>query len=515
MSWSTDIKGVSGVAPISLEDEGCLFYIVDQGNNSTPETTSNWKLGKNSKIIVGDGLNAVNFSVKHVIDCFNEGAEVVCDSNGRITLHTISLPKLGRLHVGSTIVFNGSQLQDVPSLIFSNLIVNNPKGIVATGEIKVNNDLRLENGNLLLGQHNLIIGELGAISSYGSQSYVITNDEGMLIQEGIGEHSLNGKKVFPMGAFSNSYTPCRIENSGVKDNFSVRVLDNHYRNGNSGDTSATHKVDRIWLVDEAVKGGSNVTLKMQWNSKEELPSFNRSLCAIGHYETGTWDIDGINGASGQNPWSITRQGITSFSPFDISSPQELPIKLLYFNATLKNHKVQLDWATASEKNADYFVVERSSDGSVFSEVLQHSAVGNSTSKQSYRLFDEDPINGISYYRLKEVDLNKEANYSDIKSVNYSFSKEEMLKIYPNPTENERISIEFESSENTEFKVVVRNTLGQVIQNHHFNTNIGQNLIELSIAHLSSGTYFIELLKKDYLWKRDKFQVVHPYNESFK
>jgi hypothetical protein len=113
--------------------------------------------------------------------------------------------------------------------------------------------------------------------------------------------------------------------------------------------------------------------------------------------------------------------------------------------------------------------------------------------------------------LKEVDLNKVANYSDIKSVNYLFSKEDMFKIYPNPTENEQISIEFESSENSEFKVVVRNTLGQIIQNHQFNSNSGQNLIELNIAHLSSGTYFIELLKMDYLWKRDKFQVVHPYN----
>jgi hypothetical protein len=515
MSWSTDRKGVSGVAPVSLEYEGCLFYIVDQGNISPTETTSNWKLGKNSKIIIGDGIDSVNFIIKHLIDCSNEGAELACDSNGRITLQTISLPKLGRLDGGSTIVFNGSQTQDVPTLIFSNLIVDNPKGIEAIGEIKINNDLRLENGNLLLGQHNLIIGELGAISSYGHQSYVISNDAGVLIQEGIDEHSLNGKKVFPMGAFSNSFTPCWIENSGVKDNFSVRVLDNHYRNGNSGDTSVTHKVDRIWLVDEAIKGGSNVTLTMQWNSKEELPSFNRSLCAIGHYETGTWDIDGVNGAIGQNPWSITRQGITSFSPFDISSPQELPIKLLYFNALLKNHKVQLDWATASEKNADYFVVERSSDGSVFSEVARNSAVGNSISKQSYRLFDEQPLNGISYYRLKEVDLNKVANYSDIKSVNYLFSKEDMFKIYPNPTENEQISIEFESSENSEFKVVVRNTLGQIIQNHRFNSNSGQNLIELNIAHLSSGTYFIELLKKDYLWKRDKFQVVHPYNEFSK
>jgi hypothetical protein len=131
------------------------------------------------------------------------------------------------------------------------------------------------------------------------------------------------------------------------------------------------------------------------------------------------------------------------------------------------------------------------------------------------LFDELPLNGISYYRLKEVDLNKVVDYSDIKSVNYSFSKEEMLKIYPNPTENERISIEFESSENTEFKVVVRNTLGQIIQNQHFITNIGQNLIELNIAHLSSGSYFIELLKKDHLRKRDKFQVLHPYHEFSK
>lgn len=512
MNWSTNRKGIGGVSPFSLEEEGCSFYVVDTDRNISHETTANWTLGKNSKIIVGDGLNTVSFSVKHTIDCSNEGTEVGCDSNGRIVFQTASIPKLGRLNEGSTIEMNGNQNQNLSTLNYSKLVIDNVNGVTLVGEVTINNELCLVQGNILLGQQNLKIAESGTITTYGPQSFIVTNDTGMLIQEGCGVNALNGKKVFPIGAYSSSFTPCWIDNSGVKDNFSIRVLDNHFRNGASGDTSATHKVDRIWLIEEEIKGGSNVNLTMQWNSKEELPSFNRSLCAIGHYETGVWDIDGVNVALGQNPWSITRQGITSFSPFDISSPQELPIKLLYFNATPKNHIVQFDWATASEKNANYFVIERSIDGKLFSEVSRHKAVGNSSTKQSYHSSDEHPNEGISYYRLKEVDLDNQWVYSDIKSVNSPlFSKEEGLKIFPNPTEIEQIKIEFSSSENADFTVIVRNSLGQSVQNHHFYGHIGQNLKELNIAQLNSGCYYLELFKKNNLWKRLKFHVIDTSN----
>jgi hypothetical protein len=46
--------------------------------------------------------------------------------------------------------------------------------------------LCLVQGNILLGQQNLKIAESGTITTYGPQSFIVTNDTGMLIQEGCG-----------------------------------------------------------------------------------------------------------------------------------------------------------------------------------------------------------------------------------------------------------------------------------------------------------------------------------------
>jgi hypothetical protein len=107
-----------------------------------------------------------------------------------------------------------------------------------------------------------------------------------------------------------------------------------------------------------------------------------------------------------------------------------PVHLVSFEALRKPEQVELVWRTASEQNSSHFVLERSNDGQKFYEYASVPAAGNSSSLHLYSFADENPLEGISFYRLKMVDADGTFSYSEIQKVfsENSFS----VKIFPNP-----------------------------------------------------------------------------------
>jgi hypothetical protein len=91
----------------------------------------------------------------------------------------------------------------------------------------------------------------------------------------------------------------------------------------------------------------------------------------------------------------------------------LPIEFLDFSALFEANIVRLLWRTASEHESDYFVVERSVDGAVFEEVTRVQSAGESLHAQDYEVVDSEPLSGISYYRLRQVDVDGRYDFSNV------------------------------------------------------------------------------------------------------
>lgn len=107
----------------------------------------------------------------------------------------------------------------------------------------------------------------------------------------------------------------------------------------------------------------------------------------------------------------------------------LPIELTSFFAELSDEKsVSVKWTTASEKNNEYFIIERSIDSENWQTIYVMGSLGDSHSVKSYSIFDHSPIEGISYYRLKQVDKSGMFTYSGIQTVNTnSILKRKLVK----------------------------------------------------------------------------------------
>lgn len=106
-------------------------------------------------------------------------------------------------------------------------------------------------------------------------------------------------------------------------------------------------------------------------------------------------------------------------PFDVSCATVLPVELTSFDVTKNNDDIQLEWNTASEKDNNYFSVERSFNGETFLPIGQVSGHGNSSQQNNYHFTDPNPAPGIYYYRLRQVDYNGRFEMSPIRAVTVS------------------------------------------------------------------------------------------------
>ncbi len=110
----------------------------------------------------------------------------------------------------------------------------------------------------------------------------------------------------------------------------------------------------------------------------------------------------------------------------------LPLNLLSFDAFKNKTNVQLSWKTTNEINTSYFIVQRSTNGSTFNNIGSVQAV-NTSGNNEYSFTDENPVNGINYYRLQMVDIDGRTTYSFI--IKIAFGNTSELQVFPNPAKN--------------------------------------------------------------------------------
>ena len=194
--------------------------------------------------------------------------------------------------------------------------------------------------------------------------------------------------------------------------------------------------------------GGNQTIQIFFGSNDYV-SNGATLTIVKNTYTAPTAWINIGGASGPpyNAGANLSGSITSTSsptPFNsfstfaladqIGGGNVLPVELLYFNAVADNSRVDLTWATSTESNNSYFTIEKSKDGVNFESagtVGTKALNGNSSVQLNYVAYDPNPYAGLSYYRLKQTDLDGNSTYSATASVN--FNKKQNIAIYPNPS----------------------------------------------------------------------------------
>ena len=171
-----------------------------------------------------------------------------------------------------------------------------------------------------------------------------------------------------------------------------------------------------------------------------------------------------------------------------STTNPLPVEFLSFDAQPDGKEVDVTWSTAAEFNSAYFMVQHSQDGIIFSDVAKVNAAGNSSAYKVYSSVDTDPYNGVSYYRLKQVDNDGKFAYSDIVAVN--MNEDGTFSIYPNPTSGS-FTLLLSGEKGDQTRIVIRDVLGKELYSKVSILSSGQEVIAVDPARkLTPGIYSV-------------------------
>ncbi len=171
----------------------------------------------------------------------------------------------------------------------------------------------------------------------------------------------------------------------------------------------------------------------------------------------------------------------------------LPVKLTLFALVQAQGSNLLKWRTSGELNSDYFSLERSNNGRVFTEIGRINAAGNSTAELNYSYSDIAPLPGINYYRLVSVDLDGRFEYSKIISTQVESSN--VLKIVDArlSKSDQKINLLVNSGTNQAASLILVNESGAIIFRSSQVLQKGMNQIGHNIKYTAGGIYYVKIL----------------------
>jgi hypothetical protein len=161
----------------------------------------------------------------------------------------------------------------------------------------------------------------------------------------------------------------------------------------------------------------------------------------------------------------------------------LPIELVSFQAKLENKSTLITWQTASERNNDYFTIERSANGTEWEVLESVKGAGFSNELLSYQTYDPYPLKGISYYRLKQTDYDGKFTYSTMETISNTAG----VMVLPNPGSG----LFFVSglSERKESEIIVQDITGKEIIKIHSD---GLQSQAIDLTQHPGGIYFVTI-----------------------
>ncbi len=418
---------------------------------------------------------------------------------------------------GSTVVYGSpNYLQTMAStagsgtgdaISYENVTINNSRittpQVTLGGPVTITGILTFIDGEVASTSTNLLtIAAGGSVTGASAASFV----DGPIKKVG------NTDFEFPVGD-NNFWQPIAITNltGDAATEFTAQYFEqtppdnlNLKSPDPNGDLNNISGLEYWELSNTGTASQADITL--YWKDQTRSDIDNGPDLQIAHYTGTEWENLGQSSINFADPGSITVTGVSSFSPFTFgslsSSFNALPVELISFEAKTNLANIELNWATASEYNNDYFELEKSADAEDWQVIGQVSGQGSSQHITQYRFIDQFPFAGLQYYRLKQVDFDGSYTYSKTILAEHPGTDTPLFQVFPNPVTTNQIQIKALTFDKiTDLQII--DLQGKGIKVIVKELNRGTYMADLSelpqglyvtIIHTARGTYRTKLLK---------------------
>lgn len=195
-------------------------------------------------------------------------------------------------------------------------------------------------------------------------------------------------------------------------------------------------------------------------------------------------------------------GITSKQntcPPPVCNP--LAVNFIRLAGRMEGTAVALEWDTEQENHVDYYVVEKSADGSNFSELGRTNAAG--LAGNHYEMNDPLPYAAITYYRVKALNADGEYKYSNIINLATPENSVIVSQVFPNPVINQ-ITIRITSIAEAQLAIQLLALDGKTVLSRNFETNRGNSTCDLKTSSLAAG-YYVMIIRDS------EGRIIHKQN----
>jgi len=410
----------------------------------------------------------------------------------------ITFPGGGTLNVdggltGGTInSISGTTTINATSLAPVDLAMTNiASTLLLNANTTVTGTLTLTNGKIDIGANTLTLSNATPANQLvggSSLSYVYTTSAaGRLVRQNLAAAT---NYTFPVGT-PTSYMPVIVNTTAGSSSFAVSVYSPAATNATVGGPqfSGISMVNAMWYVERRV-GSGNSALTFQWVDALEVGTFGSLTSAqigISRNDSISWSLPvqtSANAAANTVTGSFNAFGAFVVAQIGVA----LPVKFGSIKAYEKQNGIQLDWKVYSENKVKSYEIERSADARSYTAVGSLPALYNNTADGDYSFFDANPLPGISYYRIKNNDLDGKSAYSIVIRVNRNKSIMG-LSLYPNPVLNRIVSLQGSDLRRGNYKISIFGSNGQEIYKQQVKHNGGtiSQTIELP-STISKGIY---------------------------
>jgi hypothetical protein len=474
---TTDIANVCDLvisegAMLSLDNNQVLNVYCNFVNNG------DFQCGNNDETVVIAG----DVSMLSGGDPFNN---LVINANATLTLND-NLEIKGNLIINGEIQANsfsvsliGSSEQRIGGTgqtKIKHLIVNNTStelAVVLESDLEITDNIEFSQGILNTGDYAITL-ENGATFSGGNiESFI---DGAVITQEAdeilypVGDYVSRDLNDDGTDELYKIFAPIRFI---PQDNYPIRVeycfnntdMPDWWEHGNNMPEGIHHVSDREYWKISSFSDLDDITVYWKDNEHEigeicphglcenDPATFDANNFTVVYSEGGAWVDMFIDWESSSimhdegyfSTVSAIQQGAKTVEPetryitFGAKSEGVLPVDLLGFEANCLSDAVEIVWQTATEKNNDFFTIEKGNVPAELEELIRMPGVGNSTVMNEYVYLDYNLNLGTTYYRLLQTDFDGTKTVYDIISVSCTDEEplsEMELMIFPNPVQSE-------------------------------------------------------------------------------
>ena len=290
----------------------------------------------------------------------------------------------------------------------------------------------------------LIILPLAAVLFYASSEGPLSTEKGGKSNYGTEKWGSTGNAKLSDNRYtdvdladtdSSEYFECTMFGFGIPIGASIDGIEVTIER--SGESNAL-KDASVKIIKGGAVGGTEHKSASVWPTADEPASYGGS--------SDLWGLAWIDGDINANDFGVAiaakravSTGTKKTASIDhvqikVYYTVPLPVELLSFKAESAEKEVELKWTTASEKNNDFYTIERSGNGTSFTAIAKTDGAGNTSSKRDYTYRDSDPLQGTSYYRLAQTDFDGKTHTYNPVSVNRLSSAASpcTFSVYPNP-----------------------------------------------------------------------------------